>query len=1275
MWLVAALILIAAPAVAQFAGNGVAIEILEQHPDRLRLAFSAGSFLQALLSDGEVLSAYYLGLLCKTSVAGIPLAGEVELEIVEAIPAGTFDMPRLNDEEWDLALTGPAFLGEPGFVHNQRVVQVSFAPRTVEGGRVQLYSRVVADLHFLPVNGFHGQRLRTRAASPEERFYQQALINYDQAKSWRQAREFAKPVAQDATASQRLRITVRELGMHRLTGEDLAAAGIPLSGIVPEAIRMWYGGGLTLGVSTRPHQGTVMREVAIVVDDEDGRFDRHDAIIFHGEPAERWVFSSRDGGVYSWQQNPYTRDNVYFLEWMGEGNGLRAGTVSGALSEPNLIQSRSFRDRVHLEEDRDTVIELLGIKSGYDWFWQTFRGNTREFAVSLQDVIPEKPVAIEVMFWGFSEGRHQFDMRWNDRVVGVRSFSGSAAQSVTFAASQEILEGANKITLNHRDNAATRLDWLELEYSRTMRARDGALSFDWLSATGLTTDEAGETPVAEFELTGFDDGRPRIFEYKIPRTLNEIVDFEHDAMTGSIAFESTYTGSGSPPLFLAVDDDGWKRPAAIEWKPLAGLKTRNNGAEYVIVTHEEFRQAAERLAAWRAADDRFGPPLTTHVADVEDIYDEFSGGLLDPMAIRSFVNYAVDNWDPAPFFILLMGDGTYDYRNNFGTSHTNWIPPFQDGQSMYDEWYVRIDGGDVLPDLAIGRLPVGEAHEADAVVDKLISYDRDPEIGPWQTRVLLVSDDRVNPSSREDEFFFVRDAERIAKEFVPEDLDVAKLYFGQFPLEGRTKPLAREAFLKEFNRGALITTYIGHGNPETIAHEQVFVLSRDIASVDNGRRLPLVYTAASQVGVFDDPLRRSIPEVFINDPDGGVIGFISATRVGIHISNMNLAREFHQLMYLGDDQQVPVGLALTVAKQRVPTTLPGDRANIQRYSLLGDPAQILNRPFLRVQIEAPDSLTALHETRVRGQVLDSSGEAFFNYQGQARVQAYDSAALSRVEDWRWEQPGAPIFRSLTPVVDGAFEAVFRVPKDISYGESKGRISVYVWGEGRPTAFGSASGIRIGRSQSEEFVDVDGPKVTLAFDGNAEFQDGELVPSRAVLTASIEDESGINVTGEVGHEIELQIDDDLFTVTDSYTSDNGNYKTGTLEFELPLLEPGSHELSLRLWDNANNSSRVEAIFQTSEPPTLSSVMFHPNPMQDQGHFTYVLKGPASAVRIEVFTLSGKPIDELEGHGRAGYNQVSWQLPTKLANGAYLYRIAVTGDDGVEFEATSAMQVLR
>ena len=126
--------------------------------------------------------------------------------------------------------------------------------------------------------------------------------------------------------------------------------------------------------------------------------------------------------------------------------------------------------------------------------------------------------------------------------------------------------------------------------------------------------------------------------------------------------------------------------------------------------------------------------------DIEDVYDEFSGGLVDPMAIRSFVNYAVDNWDPAPWFICLVGDGTHDYKNNTGTSHPNWMPAYQEGISMFDEWYVRVEGEGRIPDLAIGRLPVQSATEAEGVVDKLISYDSDPEVGPWQSRVLLVAD-------------------------------------------------------------------------------------------------------------------------------------------------------------------------------------------------------------------------------------------------------------------------------------------------------------------------------------------------------------------------------------------------------------------------------------------------------------------------------------------------------------------------------------------------------
>ena len=302
------------------------------------------------------------------------------------------------------------------------------------------------------------------------------------------------------------------------------------------------------------------------------------------------------------------------------------------------------------------------------------------------------------------------------------------------------------------------------------------------------------------------------------------------------------------------------------------------------------------------------------------------------MAIRSFVNYAGVNWDPAPFFILLVGDGSYDYKNNSSGSHTNWMPAFQEGDHTYDEWYVRIEGADRIPDLAIGRLPVSSASQADNLVDKIINYDANPEIGTWQTRALVVSDDVTNPQKPTQlEGFFVFDSETLANWFMPVDLNLEKLYIGHFPLEGRTKPQARDEFIKEFNKGALMLTYVGHGNPETLAHEQMFVLSRDIEAIDNGRRLPFMYTAASQVGVFDDPARESMPEVLLNKPDGGVIGFISATRVGFHLSNMQLAYEFHRRMYRSPENHVPVGLALTVGKMLVDVGEgPSERGNVQR---------------------------------------------------------------------------------------------------------------------------------------------------------------------------------------------------------------------------------------------------------------------------------------------------------------------------------------------------------
>ena len=66
-------------------------------------------------------------------------------------------------------------------------------------------------------------------------------------------------------------------------------------------------------------------------------------------------------------------------------------------------------------------------------------------------------------------------------------------------------------------------------------------------------------------------------------------------------------------------------------------------------------------------------------------------------------------------------------------------------------------------------------------------------------------------------------------------------------------------------------------------------------------------------------------------------------------------------------------------------------------------------------------------------------------------------------------------------------------------------------------------------------------------------------------------SGINITGETGHDITLSVDGVPTTVTHAFVNDGGDYRTGTLEFQVPALEPGQYLVNLKAWDNFNNSA--------------------------------------------------------------------------------------------------------
>lgn len=1225
------------------------IRLMAAGPGSVRLEFSA------LRADRPEQAA-------RSCLVGVPLDGQVRLEVVEAQPGNRVAaQPESEAGAW---ADGPAVLGESGFLRQQRVVELLFLPRREADGTRQLFERVVVDLH---LDGGEGGGPPPSGEDPlGEELLAASLVNYEQARAWRQARPRA-PVgkAVQDRSSTWVRIYTQEEGIYRVTGTELEAAGVDLAAVDPTRFHLRYGGGRPLAAEEVGGRLALTEAALSVADGGDGRFDAADSLVFYAEPVSRWYWDAATA-KYRWRRNPYVRENVYWLELGREPRGSdlsRSVTPFGA----GRPLASSYRARVHQEEEQYVLVQLKGINSGYDWYWEDFTGNARNLPAVIHDGVSE-PVGIRIGFFGLADSQPRFAVEWNDQELGEVAVPRVRAPVVSLEAADGPREGLNHLGLFAQNTDPVKLDWVELEYTRGLVAEHGELYFDY--------------PVTEptrFEVRGLSTGKPRLFEVSARGV--ELTGAVYDSAAGTLTFEDVVedTSGGVPRRYALASPGRLRRAVRLVLDTPDDLDETGHGADYVIVTHADFREAAERLAAWRAIDGRFGQALSARVVDVQEIYDAFSGGLLDPVAIRRFVEEALAHWSRPPLYVLLLGDGTYDYKNNSGTSTGNWVPAFQDGDSTYDEWYVS--GGDAVPDLAIGRLPVQTAAEAEAMVDRLIAYDRAPEVGLWQTRMLLIADDLNNPQEPSHvETYFLVDAEYLARYLRPTRLNLTKLYLGQYLLEGVTKPRARAEFLKRFNEGNLLITYLGHGNPDVLAHEQMFVVSRDLGEIANGARRPLFYTAASQVGVFDDPVRTSMPEALLKRAEGGVIGMISATRVGYHDSNVFLARAFHQQMYSSGREHVRVGLALMEAKQevQVSTSTEVDRRNIRRYSLFGDPAMQLALPPWKVALTAPDTLRALSEVEVEGQVLAGDGLPDATYEGEVWLQAFDSAVISRLDGLSYEQVGAPLFRGRYPVRNGRFSARFRVPKDITYQGEDSRISAYAWAEGRSSALGVLAGRVLAGTAAGVEADTQGPEIELGFDGLVGFASGDRVPAQALLRAVLRDPGGINVTGETGHEIELELDDQTWRVTEYYRVEGGDYREGVLEYPLPSLEPGKHEIRLKAWDSFNNSARVSASFEVREqdPGPLGELLFYPNPLTgDGGAFTYLLSAPVRSVRLRLFAVSGRQVAELTGSTESGFGQAAWSPEAHLANGAYLARLEAEDEDGRTWTRTTAVQVVR
>jgi hypothetical protein len=352
------------------------------------------------------------------------------------------------------------------------------------------------------------------------------------------------------------------------------------------------------------------------------------------------------------------------------------------------------------------------------------------------------------------------------------------------------------------------------------------------------------------------------------------------------------------------------------------LNLATNGADLVIISHKDFIPALARLVSQRQNRDGF----SVVVADIEDVFDEFSYGVHTPQAIRDFLARANTSWATHPRYVLLVGDASYDPRNYQAFGSFDFVPTkqidtgFRGDQTALetasDDWLTDFDNNGIA-DISIGRLPVRTIAEANLVVGKIVNYS--PATPPQSA--LLVADAQGTYY-----WNFEASNDQIAA-LLPASLTKQKVYRAQEPSDAQT----HLDIVNGFNSGQALVVYSGHGNTN-IWGGSIFSTD-DAMALTNGNKLPFVVVMDCLNGYFAVPQAngQSLAEALVKSPNGGAVASFASSGLTIPDGQHAMGLIMFNLLY-GNPTTIPIGDASRQSKAS--TT---DQDVRRTWILFGDP--------------------------------------------------------------------------------------------------------------------------------------------------------------------------------------------------------------------------------------------------------------------------------------------------------------------------------------------------
>jgi len=1088
------------------------------------------------------------------------------------------------------------------------------------------------------------------------------------------------------------KLTVKETGIYKLDKSFFDANSINLSSVNPKNIKVYGNGGGTVPELISSFRNEDLVENPIFVSGEnDGTFDSGDFVLFYGQGPD--VYHS-NGTRMVYDKNIYDDENFYFLV-ISDGAGKRIESIhddANPIPDPN--QSFSGYNKI-LRYERD-IINLLGAfgpthGTGQRWFGEILTNETtKDFSseFNISSITANTELKVSAVLAARSSRDAAFEILLNNQQFNIKTsnvdisdIEDPYADLVYFNETIENINSLNTLRVSFdKEGISIAEGWLDfIEVNANVPNRYSGNPYHFNVEASLD-DMASEYKInSAISLDVWDVTDPSNAKFATVEFSNNTVSFVGDT---DFSLKNYYVFNKNSNTLTPVETE------EVAHQNLHGI----DGANFVIIYHPLFKSAAERLKEHRSTVNA----ISTEIVNIEHVYNEFSSGRCDPVAIRDFARHlrAINSEFN---YLLLFGDGSYDYKN-IGKNNVdqNFIPVYETAESINpitgfpsDDFYGLIsddEGGSNLNgklDIAIGRLPVKDATEANNLIDKIIHYETAPStFGDWRLRVGFTADD-------EDSNLHVNQADEIARKVEKNEpvLNQEKVYFDAFKQEstpgGQRYPQAETTLNENIFKGQLILNYLGHGGNKGWAQERVLKLS-DIESWNNPDKLPVFITATCSFTSYDDPTIVSAGEAALLRKNSGAVALFTTTRAVYASENKRLTEAtFDTIFSANNGINLRLGEILRRAKNSVNT----ENINSRKFVLIGDPTMRLAFPQNKITIDkingkdlsevALDTFGALQKIEIKGRITDHNGSFMSDFNGKLDLTLFDKPTdistlrndnASLIKNFKLRN--SILFKGSATVENGEYAIDFYLPQDINYSIGRGKISMYATDEVSTDAAGYYDDIIIGGS-NQIVLENDAPPAIQLFMNDFNFKEGGITNSEPILLADIEDDYGINLSGtSIGHDLTAIIDgktENTIILNNFFEPETNNFTKGIVRFPLADLSPGLHTIEVKAWDIANNSSVGELTFKVVEEPQGEiHVQAFPNPAVYDPYFAveHDLAGQDIQLELEIYSTAGQLLLEYSQIRYAsGFREII-EFGTNLANGIYLFKVKLRSLDGNE-----------